>query len=685
MKIRSYLAILVLITLIGGYGVSHLISKKFNTFSAQSDSHVEALLWQKDLQRIKMDISQYLISADIVLGAGETYLAESTVKKGKLIESGLTTLADGNALLSQSSADAITQLASRINKANAFVGQAALGLGNDAERGIENLLNQYDQVTAFVNESITQIYDDVNVVIELGATRLEAAESEMSSYSLKLQSLFSIMVVATWYWASRAICLPLQQLRKDANLAVDGNRFNGVNSGPEEIKHLSDNFSNLTQSLSFQAEHDPLTKLYNRRAFGRAMTNIRHKPVKPHDSHALCFIDLDHFKIINDTCGHAAGDELLVHVAEILTNGIRGDDVVARLGGDEFAILLGQCTLEKAKEIANGICDEIRNFEYCWEGEIFRIGASIGITEFDPHSSVVEDVLSAADIACMQSKELGRDIVSTFDSCTSLLDQKRRDGMSVSNIKSALQENRFELYRQDIVSLQSGSIGKHYEILLRMRDECGGLVSPAIFMPLVERNRLGVQVDRWVIRATIEWLCDNQKEFDDLLMCSINLSGQSLGCPNTKDFIINQLNTKNNLGHKICFEITETATIVDMDYANQLITELKEYGCRFALDDFGSGLSSFSYLKNLQVDYIKIDGVFVKDMLRNESDFATVRAINDVAQATGKQTIAEFVEDAEIAKALRLLGINFAQGYHFDKPSPVDEDKGLEPEVALRA
>ena len=685
MKIRSYLAILVLITLIGGYGVSHLISTKFTTFSAQSDSHVEALLWQKDLQRIKIDISQYLISADIVLGAGETYLAESTVKKGKLIEKSLTALASGNALLSQSSVDVISQLASRINKANIFVGKAALGLRNDDRRGTENLLKQYDDVTASVNENITQIYDDVDVIIELGAAQLEAAESEMSSYSLKLQSLFSIVVVATWYWASRSICLPLQRLRKDANLAVDGNRFNGVNSGPEEIKHLSDNFSNLTQSLSFQAEHDPLTKLYNRRAFGRAMTNIRHKPTKPHDSHTLCFIDLDHFKIINDTCGHAAGDELLVHVAEILTNGIRGNDVVARLGGDEFAILLEQCTIEKAKEIANGICDEIRNFEYSWEGEVFRIGASIGITEFDPHSSVVEDVLSAADIACMQSKELGRDIVSTFDSCTSLLDQKRRDGMSVSNIKSALQENRFELYRQDIVSLQRSSAGKHYEILLRMRDECGGLVSPGIFMPLVERNRLGVQVDRWVIRATINWLCDNEQEFDNLSMCSINLSGQSLSCPNTKEFIIDQLNSNKDLGCKICFEITETATIVDMDHANQLITELKKYGCRFALDDFGSGLSSFSYLKNLQVDYIKIDGVFVKDMLHNESDFATVRAINDVAQATGKETIAEFVEDAEIAKALRLLGINFGQGYYFDKPSPVEQDKNIEPEIALRA
>ena len=704
MKIRSYLAILVLISLIGGNGVRYLLSERFSAVSEQSQAHVDALLWQKDFQRTSADISQYMISTDLVIGSGETYLASGAFNKGQLIAGDLAALAESNQLLDSENVAEITASASGVSTINGFVQKVAVSDPDDLSQEMAGLLKEYDQIASAISVCVERIELEINKAIQQNAVRLETAEAGMNSHSLIIQGLFSLLVLLSWYWAGRTISKPLQTLRNDAKAADSGARFNGVSSGPEEIKQLSDNFSALTHSLSFQATHDPLTKLYNRRAFGRAMKEFFYQAQEEQISHALCFIDLDHFKAVNDTCGHAAGDEILSHVAQILTESVRTSDVVARLGeddsgvaahsggdtsnvvarlgGDEFAILLHQCSVDQAQVVANTVREAIRNFEYCWEGQTFRIGASIGITKIDAKSGVVEDMLNAADIACMQAKELGRDVVITFDSCMDLLDKKRLDAMSINQIKSALQENRFELYRQKITSLQdTAECGKHYEMLLRMHDEDGKIISPGVFIPLVERYRLGTEIDRWVVNAAIEWLNNNPQELADLSMCSINLSGQSVGCPDTKKFITDKLSGKEFPAHKLCFEITETAAINDLECANDLIAELKQYGCRFALDDFGSGLSSFAYLKNLQVDYVKIDGVFVKDMLKNESDRVTVKAINDVAKATGKETIAEFVEDKEVADDLRELGIDFAQGYYFDKPSPLVAEQ-LESEAA---
>ena len=671
MKIKSYLAILVFIALVGGHGVRHLLSQHFVAVTAQSQAHLSALLWQKDFQRTGADINQYLISTDLIIASGETYLADGALSKGRLIASDLQILADSNLLLDADRVSELVAAAGGITRINEFVQRVALAGPSDHNTTAE-LLGIYDQIASAIGICMERINLQFTQAIEQENLDLEIAEAGVQSYSLKIQAFFSLLVVLSWYWASRTICKPLQQLRNDAKSADSGARFNGVSTGPVEIRQLSDNFSTLTASLSFQATHDPLTQLFNRRAFGRAMTEFLTESQEEQISHALCFIDLDHFKAINDMCGHAAGDEMLGHVARILKKSVRTSDIIARLGGDEFAILLHQCSIEKAKIVANTIRDAIRDFEYRRGGQVFRIGASIGITEIDANGGEIEDLLNAADIACMQAKESGRDVVITFNSCVDLLNKKRLDAMSINQIKSALQENRFELYRQKIMPLQyTEEQGKHYEILLRMHDEKGKIISPAVFMPIVERYRLGTQIDRWVITATIKWLTENPQEIADLAMCSINLSGQSVGCSDTKNFITQQLSDKQVPAHKLCFEITETAAITDLECANELIDELKQYGCRFALDDFGSGLSSFSYLKILPVNYVKIDGSFVKDMLQNESDHATVKAINDVARATGKETIAEFVENQHIAEALRKLGVDFAQGYYFDKPSPL--------------
>lgn len=673
MKIRSYLAILVLVALVGGNGVRYLLSEKFASVSEQSQATAHTLLWRKDFQRTSADIRQYLISADLILGSQETYLANGALGKGKLIVNELTEIAKNNQLLH--STTQLTDSASDISRINDFIQQAATSDSASREQELQVLLNQYDQLAFNLSHRLQKLVLKIDNAIALQNNHLKEVQASMASDSLAIQVGFSLLVILSWYWASRTICKPLQQLRNEANSLESGKQFNGVDFGPTEIRQLSDNFASMTQTLSFQASRDPLTKLYNRRAFGRAMTEFLAEAEEEQICHALCFIDLDHFKPINDTCGHTAGDEILVHVAHVLTHQVRTCDIVARLGGDEFAILLHDCPVIEAQAIANTIRDTIRNFKYRWEDQIFRIGASIGITQIDGKSGLIEDMLNAADIACMQAKELGRDVVITFDSCADLLAQKRLDAISVNQIKSALQEDRFELYRQEIVPLQpSFCQGRHYEILLRMRDEHGNLISPATFMPLVERYRLGTQIDRWVVSTAIEWLHNNPQELAELTMCSLNLSGQSVGCEDTREFITDKLRHNQFPAHKLCFEITETAAIASLECANALIADLKQYGCRFALDDFGSGLSSFAYLKNLQVDFVKIDGAFVKDMLHSASDIATVRAINDVAKSNGKQTIAEFVEDEKIADALRELRINFAQGYHFDKPSPIEPD-----------
>jgi len=669
-KIRAYLAILVAVSLIGGNAVRYFLSDQYSEVSELSKNSSSALLWQKDFQRVSSDVAQYLISTDLVIGSGESYLAPGALNKGEVITDEIRLLIASN-FLPGGTID-LTMSVNDVLGINQFVQLVATGGSGDRAQELAVLLSSYDPIAMQLSRRFSALSTVVEQNVKEKSERFVEKQKSIQTLTVAVQVAFSLLVLLSWYWASRVISRPIQILRSEVESSSKGEPFRSVGFGPVEIQQLSESFSELTQSLSFQASHDPLTQLYNRRAFGRAMTDFLGQCEREGVSHTLCFIDLDHFKTINDTCGHAAGDELLAYVARLLTKHVRTSDVVARLGGDEFAILLHQCPIHKAETVANNIRDAIRDFNYHWQGDVYRIGASIGITEIHAASGLLEDLLNAADIACMQAKISGRDAVKVFDAEQDLVQQKRMEATSVNEIKSALEGNRFELYRQEIVPLQGNlDHGRHYEILLRMRDSSGTLISPAVFMPLVERYRLGTQVDRWVINAAIDWLMDNPKELDELGMCSINLSGQSVGCIDTRDFIADKLRDLQFPSHKLCFEVTETAAIMDLECAVELIAGLHQYGCRFALDDFGSGLSSFAYLKNLKVDFVKIDGVFVRDMLNSESDRATVKAINDVAKATGKRTIAEFVESENIAKELKGLGIEFGQGYHFDKPSPL--------------
>jgi diguanylate cyclase (GGDEF)-like protein len=379
-------------------------------------------------------------------------------------------------------------------------------------------------------------------------------------------------------------------------------------------------------------------------------------------------VDVDQFKIINDTCGHSAGDALLGQVGALLKTKIRWRDTLARLGGDEFGVLLESCSLDEALRMADQLRETIRNYKFVWEERTFRLGCSVGVVPITGDSEDVAALLSAADSACAAAKEAGRNRVYSFQENDIDLMRRRKEMQWAARISNALEESRFELHRMTIQPLQRTESGAHFEVLLRMRDEAGKIISPTEFIKAAEQYGITPQIDRWVIENALRWLVSEADERERLEMCSINLSGQSLGDDKFLPFVIDQLHRSGIDASKICFEITETAAIASFAQANRFIAALKELGCRFALDDFGTGLSSFGYLKHFPVDFLKIDGSFVKEILHDPIDREMVRSINEIGHLTGKLTIAEFAENDEIIKMLRNLGVDYAQGYGVATP-----------------
>src|SRR5246500_5544364 len=388
-------------------------------------------------------------------------------------------------------------------------------------------------------------------------------------------------------------------------------------------------------------------------------------------SYALCYLDIDQFKIVNDTCGHSAGDALLGQVGALLKSKVRWRDTLSRLGGDEFGILLESCSLDEAMHTAETLREGVRNFRFTWEDRVFRLGASIGVVPITADNEDVASILSAADSACQAAKESGRNRVHSFAENDIELMRRRREMQWAARINAALEEGRFELYRMAISPLQRVETGAHYELLLRLKDETGRIVAPNDFIAAAERYGITPAIDRWVIENAFRWLVSEADEREKLLMCSINLSGQSLGDDKFLPFVIDQFHRSGLDAKKICFEITETAAVASFSQANRFIQALKELGCKFALDDFGTGLSSFGYLKHFPVDFLKIDGSFVREILRDPIDREMVRSINEIGHLTGKQTIAEFAENAEIIQMLTSLGVDYAQGYGVAQPQRV--------------
>ncbi len=445
----------------------------------------------------------------------------------------------------------------------------------------------------------------------------------------------------------------------------------GAVTGGVLVFHDVSESRELNRRLSYQASHDVLTGLVNRHEFESRLERALHSARARETSYALCYLDIDQFKIVNDTCGHAAGDVLLGQVGQLLKSKVRWRDTLSRLGADEFAVLLEACTLEEALQSAEELREVVSNCRFEWENRPFRIAVSVGVVPVTASNEDVASILSAADNACQAAKEQGRNRVHCFEENDLDLMRRRREMQWAARINAALDEGRFELYRQTILPLQGEDHGLHYEILLRMRDEQGMTVTPDHFIAAAERYSLTPAIDRWVVENTFRWLVSEADERDKLSMCAINLSGQSLGDDKFLPFVIDQFHRTGIDARRICFEITETAAIASFSQANRFIQALKELGCRFALDDFGTGLSSFGYLKHFPVDYLKIDGSFVKGMLNDPIDREMVRSINEIGHLTNKKTIAEFAETQGIVDMLRSLGVDYAQGYGVDLPTRI--------------
>ncbi|MET0068368.1 MAG: EAL domain-containing protein [Candidatus Thiodiazotropha sp.] len=429
----------------------------------------------------------------------------------------------------------------------------------------------------------------------------------------------------------------------------------------------------MAQTLSWQASHDSMTGLVNRAEFEQRLRVLLDQVREDRSRHAMLYLDLDQFKVVNDTSGHVAGDELLKQLAVLMSDLVRESDTLARLGGDEFGVLLAHCDLSHAQLVANLLREKIHEYRFIWQDKLFEIGASVGIVEITEVQNDISLILSHADIACYAAKDAGRNRVHVFQPDDDELMQRHSEMLWISKITQAMEQERLELYCQAIVPTPGETEPiEWYEILLRLRDIQGHLVPPGAFIPAAERYNLMPAVDRWVITHALENLqrmgaCEETHRY----RISINLSGASLNQEDTAAFILDQAGAFQIDPDQVCFEITETAAISNLAKAYRLMHDLKEQGFRFALDDFGTGVSSFNYLKNLPVDYLKIDGSFVRDMLNDSVDDAMVEMINQIGHVMGIRTIGEYVENAEILAALSRKGIDFAQGFHLHHPTPM--------------
>lgn len=437
----------------------------------------------------------------------------------------------------------------------------------------------------------------------------------------------------------------------------------------------------MGREMRFRATHDELTGLINRGEFERRLTHTLENAHTDGTRHAMMYIDLDQFKLVNDACGHAMGDQLLCQVTTLLQQCVRSRDTLARLGGDEFGVILEHCTVEQAQRVAQQICDAMEDFRFTHEGRRFRIGTSIGLVPLDNRWANVSLVLQAADTACYAAKEAGRNRVHAWYDTDQILRARQGEMQWASRLEQAIDENRFVLYAQRIVPLGPDATdeGLHAELLIRLRDDDGKLIPPGAFLPAAERFHMASRIDRWVLRHAFRLLETHGGDLDHIATLAVNLSGQSIGDKAFHRFVADLVERSRVDVRKLCLEITETAAITNLADATVFIDEMRQAGVRIALDDFGAGSSSFGYLKSLAVDFLKIDGQFIKTLTSNALDHAAVRCFRDVAQVLGIRTIAEFVEDEATVTELRRIGVDYAQGYLVHRPEPLETALRLRP------
>jgi diguanylate cyclase (GGDEF)-like protein len=440
------------------------------------------------------------------------------------------------------------------------------------------------------------------------------------------------------------------------------------------VLHDVSELRGITRQMSYQASHDPLTGLANRREFERRLEESLKSTRSGTGSHVLCYLDLDRFKAVNDTSGHTAGDNMLRELAGILKEKVRDSDVVARVGGDEFGMLLIGCPLEKARQIADDVCSAIRDFNFVWRDKIYSVGVSVGLVQIGAESGALEDVLSAADSACYIAKQQGRGRVHVYSSRDEAAARQRGEIVWLQRLQTALKEDRFELRAQPIVAVGGRpENGPAFEVLLRLKDADGGESLPMDFMQAAERYQLMPSLDRWVVRAAFAAVGAGTLRVPPGRSVAINISGQTLGDPQFLEYVVECLDHGAVQPEQVCFELAESAVAAHHAHAARFIAVLHGLGCRFALDDFGSGLGSFANLKQLPVDYLKIDGSFIRNLGTDEVSTAMVTAMIELARSLGIRVIAEQVETERAFEMVRALKVDFVQGYAIGHPMPIRE------------
>jgi len=456
----------------------------------------------------------------------------------------------------------------------------------------------------------------------------------------------------------------------ETSAAPIGNNNLDVIEGVIVIFHDISKEHHLRQQLTHQASHDALTGLCNRRELEFRLNSLINTAKATGQSHSLLYLDLDQFKAVNDISGHLAGDALLKQLVTVIQGRVRGDDTFARLGGDEFAIILKNCPIERASGVATSFINTVHDFRFVWEDKTFEVGVSIGIVPINAHSENIAAVLSKADLACYAAKQAGRNRTYVIDDHDKISHAKQNEVHWFPHLLQALEEQRFVLYRQPIVSLQSNDNEVNYELLIRMKDEQGAIILPGSFLPAAERYNLISQIDKWVIHKILTHLAQNPPNQKNTGFFSINLSATSLNDPTFLQFIQKELLQLTVPTQLICFELSETTAVSSLDKASHLMNEMNKLGFRFALDNFGSGFSSFGYLKQLPIDYLKIDGKFVRDMMTDSVDRVIVESMHHIGHEIHIKTIAEWVEDETTRAVLQQTGVDFAQGFSIGKPEP---------------
>jgi diguanylate cyclase (GGDEF)-like protein len=430
----------------------------------------------------------------------------------------------------------------------------------------------------------------------------------------------------------------------------------------------------LQRALSYQATHDALTGLINRREFEHRLNEtLQAAKAQPDATHVVMYLDLDQFKVVNDTCGHQAGDRLLKQITSVLQTRIRTSDTLARLGGDEFGVLLQECSLDMAQRIAEDLRQAIRDFRFVWQDQVMNVGVSIGLAEMSGTSETLSTIMSAADVACYSAKEAGRNRVQTYNEGRA--PERHREMQWVSRIHQACEEERLVLFCQPIVPIRQGVPSlRQFELLIRMRDESGQLVQPNEFIPAAERFNLMPAIDRWVVRQACRQLA--HRRVNDAIAApyclTINVSTTTINDEHFLDYVIAEMASGEVSPGSLCFELTETTAMTSLAAATHFINELRKRGCKFSLDDFGSGLSSFMFLKNLPVDFIKLDGQFVHNVAQDAIDRSMVVAITQIATTMGISTIAERVDSQDVLEQLAEIGVQYAQGHYISSPQPVE-------------